>query len=77
MRFFALQRLLVRKRVFIEKLSKSAFLCDHFSLGEWIDKVNRGGLFPLNDESFRFLVLLKVLFVLCYQELLSPRRFYS
>ncbi len=21
---------------------------------EWIDKVNRGGLFPLNDESFRF-----------------------
>ncbi len=30
---------------------------------EWMDKVNRGGLF---DESFRFFCT--VLFVLCYQE---------
>ena len=26
---------------------------------EWLEKVNRGGLFPLNDETFGFFVLLE------------------
>ena len=27
---------------------------------EWFDKVNRGGLFPLNDETFTFLVAVEM-----------------
>ena len=34
---------------------------------EWIDRVNRGGLFPLNDATYRFLCLLKKRYVPSFQ----------
>ena len=45
---------------FIECLGEMAVFSDNDDFLEytrhWIDEVNRGGLFPLNDASFRFFV---------------------